>query len=339
VTHPPDHVVRPTDPATESARATGADSARRSSGSSPLGVYGALAGLSLLVLAALWQVRLDPVAAVVGLAVGTVAAAYLSVRVGTRRLLSQLNAREVPESRLPAVYTLLDDLAGSMAVDRPRLLIARLEAPNAFALETAGRGTVVLDASLLRLLDRDELAALFAHELAHLERRDGLVGTLALAVSQLVVVALELLLSPVVFLLTGAALCLASVRRDPAAWPETPPGRLRLRVESGVALVGMTATLLLRAYARRREFGADARAAAVTGRPLALASALATLDRASSPALGSLSPVWTHGEVESEEERRLREYFSTHPPIEDRIARLRELAAESGSRGVRVPIE
>lgn len=304
-----------------------------------LAVYGTLAGLSLLVLAALWQIRLDPVAAVVGIAVGTLAAAYLSVRVGTRRLLARLDAREVPESRLPGVYALLDDLAASMSVERPRLLIARLEAPNAFALETAGRGTVVLDASLLRLLDRDELAALFAHELAHLERRDGFVGTVALGVSQLVVVALELLLSPAVFLLTGAALCLASVRREPGAWPQTLPGRLRLRVESAVALVGMTATLLLRAYARRREFGADARAAAVTGRPLALASALATLDRTSSPPLGALSPVWTHGEVESEEERRLREYFSTHPPIEARIERLRELAAESERGSVRIPIE
>lgn len=308
-------------------------------GLAALAFYGVLAGLSLLVLTALWQVRLDPVAAALGLAVGTLLAAYASVRLGTRRLLSQLDAREVPESRLPGVHALLDDLSGSMSVDRPRLLVARLEFPNAFALETAGRKTVVVDASLLRALDRDELAALFAHELAHLERRDGLVGTLALAVSQLVVVGLELLLSPAVFLLTGAALFLAWVRNDPRAWPTTLPGRFRWHLESGVALVGMAATLLLRAYARRREFGADARAAAVTGRPLALASALATIERASSPGFGSLSPLWTHGEVESEEERRLREYLSTHPPIEDRIARLREMAARSEKSGVQVPIE
>ncbi|MFA1610869.1 M48 family metallopeptidase [Halobellus rubicundus] len=304
-----------------------------------LAFYGALAGLSLLVLAALWQVRLDPVAAGLGLAVGTLLAVYVSVRLGTRRLLSHLDAREVPESRLPGVYALLDDLSASMSVERPRLLVARLEVPNAFALETPGRKTVVVDAALLRLLDRDELRALFAHELAHLERRDGLVGTFALAVSQLVVVGLELLLSPAVFLLTGAALCLAWARRDPGAWAETLPGRLRRRVESGVALVGMAATLLLRAYARRREFGADARAAEVTGRPLALARALGKLDRASSPTFGSRSLLWTHGEVESEEERRLREYFSTHPPIEDRIARLRAMAEWSENGSVRVPIE
>ncbi|QCC47614.1 M48 family metallopeptidase [Halobellus limi] len=302
-------------------------------------VYGALAAGSLAVLSALWKVRVDPVAAGVGLLVGTLVVAYLSVRVGTRRVLDRIDAREMPEPRLPGVYALLDDLAASMAVDRPRLLVARLDAPNAFALETAGRRTVVLNASLFDLLDRAEFEALLAHELAHLERRDGFVGTVALSLSQLVVIALELLLSPAVFLLTGTALFVAWNRGDPYSWPDTLPGRVRRAVETSVAVVGMTATLLFRAYSRRREYAADERAAEVTGRPLALASALRKLDRAASREFGSLSPVWTHGEVESEEERRLREVFSTHPRIEDRIAKLRELADEGAASVTRVPIE
>ena len=303
-------------------------------------VYGALAAGALALLAAVWQIRFDPLAAAIGLLAGTLTLAYLSVRVGSRRVLAQIDAREVPESRLPGVYALLDDLSASMSVDRPRLLVARLETPNAFALETAGRKTVVLDASLLRLLDRAEFEALLAHELAHLERRDGFVGTVALSLTQLVVLVLELLLSPAVFLLTGLALFVAWNRGDPYSWPDTIPGRIRRGVETGVAVVGMAATLLLRAYSRRREFGADERAAEVTGRPLALASALDKLDRAAAREFRPLSPVWTHGEVESEAEKRLREVFSTHPRIEDRVSKLRDLAEETGSASaVRVPIE
>jgi heat shock protein HtpX len=298
-----------------------------------LAFYVLLAAGSFLVLTALWRLRFDPAVAVLGVGIGTFAAAYLSLRLGTRRLLSRLDAWELPESRAPAVYDLLDDLSASMAVDRPRLLVGRLGTPNAFALDTARRGTVVVDASLFRLLDAGELEALLAHELAHLERRDSLVQTAVLGISQLVVAFLELLLSPVVFLLTGVALGSAWLRGSPRAWPETAAGRIRTWLESGLALLGVAATLVLRAHARRREFAADERAAEVTGRPLALASALRKLDRATASPFESFSPLW-HGEVESEEERRLREYFSTHPPIQARVRRLQELADDSR---VRIP--
>ncbi|MFB6093299.1 MAG: M48 family metallopeptidase [Haloquadratum sp.] len=302
--------------------------------------YGLLTVASAYVLLAVWRLRLDPLAALLGALAGALLAAYLGLRLGARRVLEQLDARELSEARAPAVYDLLDDLCASMAVARPRLLVARLDAPNAFALATGGRNAVVIDASLFRLLDASEFEALLAHELAHLERRDTLVRTAALGLSQFVVVVLEILFSPLVFLATGTALTVAWARGAPGTWTETIPGRLRNRIELGVALVGVAVTLLLRAHARRREFAADERAAAVTGRPLALARALRTLDRASTPAFGSISPVWTHGEVESESERRLREYLSTHPPIDARVERLREMeGATGGDAGRRVTIQ
>ncbi|RLM53758.1 peptidase M48 [Halobellus sp. Atlit-31R] len=298
--------------------------------------YGLLALGSVLLLTALWRLRPSPVAVLFGVVAGTFLAAYLSLRLGTRRVLDSVDAWELSESRAPAVYDILDELVASMAVDRPRLLVARLGMPNALALATTGRGTLVVDASLFGLLDSAEFEALLAHELAHLERHDSLVQTTALSLAQFVVVTLELILSPVVFLLTGAAVALAWFEGDPRAWAETAPGRARAKIETGLALLGVAATLFLRAHARKREFAADARAAEVTGRPLALASALRKLDRATAPDVGSLSPLWTHGEVPSEEERRLREYLSSHPRIEDRIERLRERAAASA---VRIPIE
>ncbi|WP_311172793.1 M48 family metallopeptidase [Halobellus ordinarius] len=300
-----------------------------------LAFYGVLAAGSVVVFTSLWQGGLDPGVVVLGIGVGTLVAAYLSLRLGTQRILSQLDARELSEARAPAVHRLLADLADAMEIDRPRLLVARLGEPNAFALATRGRGTVVVAASLFELLDGGEIEALLAHELAHLERRDSLVQTAVLSVSQLVVVLVEVLLSPVVFLVTGIALSLAWFRGAPRSWPETVPGRIRRRLESGVVLVGVAVTLLLRAHARRREFAADRRAAEVTGRPRALASALRKLDRASKPAAVGRSPLW-HGEVESDAERRLREYFSTHPPTKERIERLADIAADSATR---IPVE
>lgn len=91
----------------------------------------------------------------------------------------------------------------------------------------------------------------------------------------------------------GSAVIYGRGRRPSRGW-----------TESAVAVLGMTVTFLIRAYTRRREFGADERAAEVTGRPLALASALRKIDRATTLPFGSLSPVWTHRGVESDEERR-----------------------------------
>ncbi|WP_256545067.1 M48 family metallopeptidase [Halobellus inordinatus] len=309
---------------------------RTAVGVAVLSFYGLLALGSIVVLTAIWQFRPSPVVLVLGVVVGTLVVAFLSLRLGTRQVLATVDAWELPASRAPVVYDLLAAVADEMAVEQPRLLVARLGMPNALALPTPGRGTLVVDASLFRLLDAAEFEALLAHELAHLERHDSLVQTTALSLTQFVVITLELLLSPLVFLVTGAALGIAWLRGEPRSWAETVPGRLRARIEMGIALLGVTATLFLRAHARRREFAADERAAEVTGRPLALASALQKLDRSTRPDFGSVSPLWTHGEVPSEEERRLREYFSTHPRIEDRIARLRERAAESA---VRVPVE
>jgi heat shock protein HtpX len=298
-------------------------------GASVLAFYTLLSYGSYALLAALWRVRPDPLTAVVAVAALALVFGYGSFRLGTSRLLSRLDARELPRENAPGLYRLLDGLATEMRMDAPRLLVADLSVPNAFALDTAGRDTVVVDASLFRLLDRDEFGALLAHELAHLERKDSLVQTLSFTTLQTGVGLVFVALSPAVFLATGLALAAAWFRGDPASWPRTLPGRVRARLEGVVALLMVGITLLARAHSRRREFAADDRAAEVTGRPLALARALRTIERAADPRFGLLSPLWVYGEVESEEERTLGDLFSTHPRTEDRVERLRA-RAESG---------
>jgi heat shock protein HtpX len=285
--------------------------------------YALLSYASYSLIVAVWRLRPDPVTTVVVVALLTVVFGYGSLRFGTVRLLARLDATELSRSRAPGAYRVLDELAAEMDVRPPRLMVADLGMPNAFALDTRGRDTVVFDASLFRLLDGNEFEALLAHELAHLERKDSLVQTLTFTAFQTVVGVVTLAVSPLVFLATGFALALAWVRGDPASWSATVPGRVRTWVDGLVAVLMAGLTLLSRAHSRRREFAADDRAAEVTGRPLALASALQTIERAASPRFGLLSPLWVHGEVESEEERALRDLFSTHPRTEDRVERLR----------------
>ncbi len=295
--------------------------------------YALLAYASYLALSLLWRLQFDLTTAVLFVLGFTLVFGYLGLRVGTARLLSQLDAQELPRERVPGAYHVLDGLAAEMDLDEPpRLMVASLSTPNAFALDTMGRNTVVVDTVLFRILDRDELEGLLAHELAHLERKDSLVQTLAFSTIQTVVNLAYVVVAPFAFFVTGLALSTAWVRGDPTSWPETLPGRIRHRLEQGASLVMGVMTLLARAHSRKREYAADERAAAVTGRPLALARALEKLERASSAEFGILSPLWIRGEVESEEERRLRDLLSTHPRTEDRVKRLRDHAESNRVR-------
>lgn len=294
--------------------------------------YALLAYGSYVALSLLWRFEFDPTTVVVAVVASSVLMGYVGLRIGTAQLLSRLDARELPRERVPGVYRILDRLVEEMDLDAPRLMVVSLSTPNAFALDTMGRDTVVVDTTLFRILDRDEFEALLAHELAHLERRDSLVQTLAFTALQTVVSLAYVAVAPFVFLVTGLALSAAWVRGDPRSWPETLPGRLRRRLEGAASLVMAAVTLLARAHSRRREYAADERAAAVTGKPLALARALEKLERVSSVEFGILSPLWIRGEVESEEERRLYDLFSTHPRTEHRVERLRRRAESNRGR-------
>jgi heat shock protein HtpX len=288
-----------------------------------------------LVLAEVWSSRPDwPTALAIVVAI-TLGVGYLSYRAGTAQVLSGLDAAVIPRERAPGVHRRLDRLVDAMEVERPQLLIARMRAPNALAL--GGRSpVVVIDRSLFRLLDGDELETIVAHELAHLESRDGLVQTLAYAALRTVAGVVMLALLPVLVLVTGLARAWAWIGGRPGAWTETPLGRVRTRVEVAVVVVMAVLTLGVLAHSRRREFAADDRAAAVTGKPVALARALRKLERASEPAWGLLSPLYTHSDDEP-----LGGLFSTHPDTDERVERLLERAERSGERtgGRRIPVQ
>jgi heat shock protein HtpX len=305
-----------------------------------LAVYlGAAYGVFLL-LSTLLADGFDPAATAGILLATTLAFGLLSYRFGARQVLSRVGAVELPRERAPALHRLIDDLCDRMGIDRPAVAIAHLGEPNAFALGGAGGGVIVFDPSLLRLLDRDELRAIAAHELAHLHSNDGLVQTLALSAVQTLVGVVVLVLFPLILLVSGLARASAWIGGRPASWTTTPFGRVYRLVGRAIALVLLGFTLVVRAHSRRREYAADDLAVEVTGNPFALARALRRIQCASESGWGLLSTLYVHGD----DQGLLTRLLSTHPPLDDRVERLVERAEESrqardGDRRRRIEVE
>lgn len=279
-----------------------------------------LAGLIVLGLGVLFQ--LDPFVFVGGLFVGTLLAGVASYLFGTTHLLATIDATPLDRQRAPGAVAVLEELASRMDVREPTLLVAQLGEPNAFSVRGPRRSAVVVDPSLFGLLDREEFEAVVAHELAHIESGDALVQTLAYSLVRALVGVLALLVFPITLLSTGLAGAIALLRGQPASWRRTIPARIRIGIELLVLNVFLVLTVAIRVHSRRREYAADRRAAAVTGRPLALARALRTIERATLAAHGPLATLYVRGEGRDP----LAVLFSTHPDTEERVQRLRTLA-------------
>jgi heat shock protein HtpX len=282
-------------------------------------VYALAAAGGYLLLG--WLVADPPTLAASLLAVVlvTLVAAFLGYRLGTDRLLARLEATELPRNRAPAVHRTLDGLCRRMDVSRPALLVGDLGAPNALSIGGPRRSAVVVDRRLLGLLTLPELEGVIAHELAHVERHDTVVRTLAASLVQSAAGLALLVLSPLLLALEGVDRGAAWIRGQPTGTRGQLTARLRTGVTLLVGAVLGVLTLLLFAHSRRREFAADRRAAAVTGDPVALGRALAKIHRATDPTWGLQSLLSIRGD---ERETSLCRLFSTHPPIEERIERL-----------------
>ena len=294
-------------------------------------LYAAAAGLVAWGLLGLWRARADIATFVAVSSVLTLAFSYASYRFGTARLLARLDATELPRQRAPEVHRRLDRLCAEMDVDRPSLQVARMPVPNAMAVGGVGSGAILLDRRLFSLLTAAELETILAHELSHLESNDGLVQTLAYSLGQSLVWLVVLAALPAVVVVVGATRTLAWVGGDASAWTTSPFDEFRYRTGQVILAVLSVLTLVVLAHSRRREFAADDRAAGVTGRPQALASALRKIERASQPPRGLLAPLYVRGD----EEGWVTEMLSTHPATDERVRRLVE-RTEANATEIRV---
>jgi heat shock protein HtpX len=284
-----------------------------------IGVLFAHAVVALAGLALLGWLFADPpglLTILAALSVGVALAGYIGYRMNTLRLVASLQAQQLARGRAPELHRRLERLAREMEIAKPPVFVADLGAPNALSVGGPRQGAVVVDRSLLQLLTVDELEAILAHELAHLQSYDTFLNTLAITAMRTLVGVVFLFLFPVVLLLAGVDRALAWI----AGRPRWRPGFTRLFRFAVLVVLGLVLgplSLLYLAHARKQEFAADRRAAEATGKPVALARALGKIHRANDPSAGLLSTLYTHDE--RSEQRRL---FSTHPPIEDRVDRL-----------------
>ena len=231
-----------------------------------------------------------------------------------RLVLRMQGAEELPEQAAPALHADVAELAARAGIPKPRVFLVRDEAPNAFATgRDPEHGVVAFTEGLLRTMPRRELRGVIAHELAHIRNRDILVATVAAGLAG----AVSLLAN---ILQWGALLGTGSQNEEEGG--SSPFGGLLFALLAPVA-----ASLIQFAISRSREFMADERAARTTGDPEGLALALERLGRlqeviepgpTAQPATASLmiaSPFSGGG---------LLRWFSTHPPLGVRVARLRD---------------
>ncbi len=229
-----------------------------------------------------------------------------------RIVLTMYRAQEVDEATAPRLYAITRRLAERAGLPMPRVYVIPQAGPNAFATgRNPKHAAVAVTRGLLDILDEEEIEAVLAHELAHVGNRDILIGTIAATFA-------------------GAIMILARMAQFAAIFG----GGQRGRRGGGLGLIfvaiftTIAAMLIQMAISRSREYQADASAARLSGNPRALARALAGLQRASQRVPLEANPATSHMFIVNPFSRQgLMALLSTHPPVEERIARLERMAS------------
>ena len=225
-------------------------------------------------------------------------------------VLRMYRAQVIQESDAPELYRMVDRLRQRAGLPMPTVAIAPHEQPNAFATgRNPEHAVVCVTEGILKLIPPQELEGVIAHELGHIKNRDMLLQTFTAT------------LAGAISMLGQSALFFGG--RD--GEDHNPLATLLMAIVAPLA-----ASLIQLAISRQREFKADAAGAEISGRPLALANALVKLDNyakqipmhvapAAAP-LAQVNPLQAYGGA-------MIKLFSTHPSTEERVARLKALAA------------
>jgi heat shock protein HtpX len=224
-------------------------------------------------------------------------------------------AKEVSEAEAPDLHRLVEELAQLYEVPKPRVYMIPSEQPNAFATgRNPEHAAVAVTQGLLQYLPRDEIRGVLAHEFAHIKNRDILVSSIAAMIAGAISA-------------IGNIFFFASIfGGDDNDNPLGAIGAL-----ATIIIAPLAATLLQLAVSRQREYLADATAARVLGTGGPLAHALETLERGRQALPMQVNPATsTLYIVNPLKAVGVASLFSTHPPLEERIARLREYDRSRG---------
>ncbi len=237
---------------------------------------------------------------------------FVSFWFSDRIVLAMYGAQPIGEAEAPIVSRIVRNLATRAGIPMPRLYLIPSPQPNAFATgRSPQHAAVAVTEGILRIMDEAELEGVLAHELSHVLNRDVLISTIAAT------------LAGAISMLAHAAqwgLMFGGHRDDEER------GGNPIALLATIILAPLAAMLIQLAVSRSREYQADASGARLTRRPLGLAAALAKLQQATKLVPMDANPATAHlfivNPLSAQGFARL---FSTHPPIEERIARLRAM--------------
>ena len=268
-------------------------------GSILFGFYAALAGFVFLTFGTGTGVLL-------AVAAGSVLFVGFQYKFGKWMALRSVGAEDIPEGRrYDPVNRSVESLASEMGIEKPRLMVAQMGVPNAFAVGRKGAGVVVVSEEIIDLLDHEELEGVLAHELAHVKNRDVVMMVLGQSIASLVGIAVQF-----AYFFGG----------------EQNFGSYIVGMVLGT-VAQMIVSIFVMAISRYREYVADRDAARYTNNPDAMARAL---EKISAGAQGkemrgeeTVNALCIFGSSGS----FLKRILSTHPPTEKRISRLRSMDA------------
>jgi heat shock protein HtpX len=231
-------------------------------------------------------------------------------------VLKMYGAKEVSEAEAPELYGVVRRLAQKAEIPMPKVYIINQDQPNAFATgRNPNHAAVAVTTGIMRILSHEELMGVIGHELAHVKHRDILIGTIAATFA-------------------GAISYLAQM----AQWSMIFGGHRGDDDEGGspiaaivMMIVGPIAAMIVQmAISRSREYVADEGGASISGNPRYLSGALRKLDSASKKIPMDANPATSHMFIVSPlSGGGILKLFSTHPPIEERIARLESMGRSS----------
>jgi heat shock protein HtpX len=236
---------------------------------------------------------------------------FFSYWYSDKLVLKMYRANEVTPNQAPELYEMVQRLTAQAGLPMPKLYVIPQEAPNAFATgRNPEHAVVAVTEGLLKIMDRDEVMGVLAHELAHVNNRDILIGSIAATMA-------------------GAIMVLATMAR----WSAIFGGGSHDEEGGGAGFIGlivmsiiapMAAMIIQMAISRSREYLADATGASYAGSPEGLARALEKLGAYSGRLPMHANPSTAHMFIVNPlSGKSLMGLFSTHPPLEERIARLR----------------
>ena len=235
-------------------------------------------------------------------------------------VLKMYRAQEVSPEQAPQVYEMVKALAENAGLPMPKVYVIPKDAPNAFATgRNPEHAVVAVTQGLLNLMEHDEVKGVLAHELAHVKNRDILIGSIAATMA-------------------GAIMVLANMARFSAVFGGR--GGDGGRGGNAIGLIAMSimapfaAMIIQMAISRSREYLADSTGAGFAGTPEGLARALEKLGQYSKRIPMDANPSTAHMFIVNPlSGRSLMSLFSTHPPLEERIARLRGGTARTEGPG------